>query len=197
MDDFSSRSQGQNPYDAPRQAGPVPSGPVGRRPTSAVVFGVLNLVFGFLGLCGSGFAAFALVAPVEAAGPNPALDVMKDNPAFYTYTMASLAVGLVATVALIAAGIGLLAYKSWGRTLSIWYGVYGVISVVVGTVVTYYFMVVPLMQQAQNVPNGPERAGMIGGAIGGVAGGCIGLIYPVALLIFMLRPSFAEALRKE
>jgi uncharacterized membrane protein YfcA len=49
-----------------------------------------------------------------------------------------------------------------------------------------------MLEQAQQ-QHGPAAAGAIGGAIGGSVGGCFGLIYPVLLLIFMLRPKVAAA----
>ena len=95
-------------------------------------------------------------------------------------------------VALLAAGIGLLKLKPWARLVSIAYAIYGVVMVVVGGVVNYFFLVQPLLAQAHTQP-GPAAAAAIGGAIGGTLGSCFGLIYPVLLLIFMLRADVKAA----
>ena len=103
----------------------------------------------------------------------------------------SIPLGLLTSGALLAAGIGLPALKSWARTLSIVYAIYGMIMILVSTVVNYFLMVRPLLEQAQS-KHGPEAAAAIGGAIGGTVGSCFGLIYPVLLLIFMLRAKLAD-----
>jgi hypothetical protein len=51
------------------------------------------------------------------------------------------------------------------------------------------------MLQAAAEQQGPESAGLIGGAIGGSVGGCFGMIYPILLLIYMLRPNVKNAFR--
>jgi hypothetical protein len=38
-------------------------------------------------------------------------------------------------------------------------------------------------------------AGAIGGPLSGTVGGCFGLIYPIVLLAFLLRPKVAAAFR--
>jgi hypothetical protein len=54
----------------------------------------------------------------------------------------------------------------------------------------------PLLQQASEM-SGPEQAGVMGGAIGGVMGGCFGLIYPILLLFFMMRPNVVAAFQPQ
>ena len=58
-------------------------------------------------------------------------------------------------------------------------------------------LVIPLMQNLQNMPNNPARAGAVGGAIGGLLGGVMGLVYPILLLVFMYRRKVVLALRRE
>ena len=53
----------------------------------------------------------------------------------------------------------------------------------------------PLLDQANAAAGGPEQAAAIGGMIGGLFGGCLGMVYPIVLLIFMCRRNVAEALR--
>jgi hypothetical protein len=62
----------------------------------------------------------------------------------------------------------------------------------VGTVVNYFFLMRPMLEQAHQ-KQGPEAVGAMAGAIGGTIGGCFGLIYPILLLVFMMRPNVVAA----
>ena len=167
-----------------------------QRPTSVTVFGILNLVFGALGLCGVGFGVFGLVIMANLLEgempPNPQFDMLQ-NPAYQAYTYVVLGLNLIAAIVLAIAGIGLLKLKSWGRSLSIGYGAYAIIMQLVGLAVAFLFVVKPMMDAAEQ-GNDPQAQGqMIGGAVGAVFGGCFGLVYPVLLLIFMFRPNVKAA----
>jgi hypothetical protein len=160
-----------NPYEPPRSSpGFSPSLPPGAspRPTAATVFGVLNMVFAALGLCGLLMSA-----------------------AVWTFTIVSLGLGFVATIVLAISGIGLLQLRPWGRYLAIGYSLFAIIQAVVGTIVNWVFLVAPMMERAGEA--GVQGQAAMGAAIGGVLGGCIGLIYPVLLLIFMYRPNMIAA----
>jgi hypothetical protein len=97
----------------------------------------------------------------------------------------------------IIAGMGLLNGKSYGRTLSIWYGIYGIISVIVGIISHFVFVMGPLTEMLERMPNGPEKMGAQIGMYSPVFGSCIGLIYPVLLLIFMKRRVVVEYFQKQ
>ena len=63
-------------------------------------------------------------------------------------------------------------------------------------VMNVVFVLGPLMEKAKAPGTGPEeKRAAIGGVMGGSFGSCFELIYPIVLLIFMLRPSFAAAFR--
>ncbi|HTR42885.1 MAG TPA: hypothetical protein VMH87_14825 [Pseudomonadales bacterium] len=162
-----------------------------QRPTSVTVFGILNIVFAGLGLCGTAFSVM-LFMPSAATANNPVVQIIQSSPAYAAWMKVSLGLGLVVIVALLAAGIGLLNLKPWARTLSIIYAIYTIIMTLVGVVINYFFLIQPMLQKAQG-QQGPEAAGAIGGAIGGFGGGCIAVIYPILLLIFMTRPHVVAA----
>jgi hypothetical protein len=106
----------------------------------------------------------------------------------------AIPLGFLAAGVSIAAGVGLLKLKSWGRALSIGYAIYSIVASLLGAVLNYIFIMQPLMERASQ-KSGPEAAALIGGAIGGTFGSCFGMIYPVLLLIFMLRPNVVAAFR--
>ncbi len=162
-----------------------------QRPTSVTVFGVLNLVFGALGLFGMLFTIIIFILPLPTAN-NPVLEIMRNSPGYALWMKLAIPLGFLATGVSIAAGIGLLKLKNWGRTLSIGYAIYSIAAVLLGSVLNYFFIMQPLMEQASQ-KSGPEAAGLIGAAIGGTFGSCFGMIYPILLLIFMFRPKVVAA----
>jgi hypothetical protein len=163
-----------------------------QRPTSVTVFGILNIAFAVLGAFGLIFtlALFSLQTDTN----NPVVKLIHENPTYAAWMKVSICLGVPSCLALLAAGIGLLCMKSWARILSIIYAIYAIVFGIAGTVANFFFMVRPMLEQAQQ-QQGPEAAAAIGGAIGGTIGGCFGLIYPVLLLIFMTRPKVVAAFR--
>ena len=189
-----------NPYQPPDPHQPVTYGPPKtNRPASLMVFGILNLVFGILGLCGTVMSAGILLfmpQNIQKAGANnPVMELMANNAGYRLFNQITMGLGFVAAAVLIVAGIGLIQAKSYGRTLSIGYAIYAIVGGIVGIVVSYFFLVQPLLERAQAGAGGPERAAAIGGMVGGLIGGCLGQIYPIVLLIFMCRRSVAAYLQ--
>lgn len=167
--------------------------PSGKRPVSATVFGILNLVFGIMGICGGIFTVGMLAVVVmpdfaEMFEDNPGMDQFKD-PAFRTFLLVQTILSLGLTVLLIISGIGLLKFKPWGRTTAIWYAIPTILVVIGSTIGQYVLVVMPALARAAE---GPERLSAIGGLVGGIFGALFGLLYPVLLLIFMNRRSFRE-----
>lgn len=160
-----------------------------QRPTSVTVFGILNIIFAVIGFFG---ILISTVILSMSGANNPALRIMHENPLFSTWMKLMLPLGILAGLVLLAAGIGLLSMKRWGRQASIGYAIYAIATGVLGMAINFFVMVRPLLQEAGRA-HGPEAFGAIGGAIGGTVGGCFGLAYPIVLLIFMLRPNMAAA----
>lgn len=163
-----------------------------QRPTSVTVFGILNIVFAVFGAFGLvvTLAMFSLQTDLN----NPVIRLIHENPTYAAWMKFSVLLSMPGLLVLLTAGIGLLRMKSWARILSIIYAIYAIIAGIAGMVANFFFMVRPLLEQAQQ-QQGPEAAAAIGGAIGGGIGGCLGLIYPVLLLIFMTRPKVMAAFR--
>ncbi|MGA9779738.1 MAG: hypothetical protein ACLPRE_01995 [Limisphaerales bacterium] len=163
-----------------------------QRPTSVTVFGILNIVF-------AAFGVFGLIASIAlfhlpADSNNPVIKLIHENPTYAAWLKAGILLGVPSCLVLLATGVGLLCLKSWARILSIAYAVYAIVFGILGMVVNFVFMVLPIAEQARQ-QQGPEAAAAVGGAIGGTIGGCFGLIYPILLLIFMTRPKVAAAFR--
>jgi hypothetical protein len=166
------------------------------RPQSINVFGVLNIVFGALGLtCGLCFVAGQGLLAALRQNPNfrnPVLDQIESVRALKTWMMISVALQVVASIVLLVAGIGLLRLSGWGRVMSIGYSIYGLISLVVGVVINMIWIWIPQLNAA---PAGPERIGAIFAIVVGMFSMLLYLTYYVLLWYFMTRPRVKAAFR--
>jgi len=132
---------------------------------------------------------------MPANSTNPVIRIVQENPTYGAWLKIGIFLGGLTCIALLAAGIGLLRLKPWGRVLSIAYAIFAIVYGIAGTAMNMVFVTQPLIHEAQQ-QSGPESAAAIGGAIGGSIGGCFGLIYPILLLIFMTRPKIVAAFQK-
>jgi hypothetical protein len=164
-----------------------------QRPASVTVLGILNIVFAALGLMGIAFYIAMMFMPPALNTKNPVLDLMRQNPGYATYANISMVLGGVLTLVLGLAGIGLLMLRPWGRLLSIAYGVFGIISVIVNAAVNYYFLLAPMIDKQAALPPGREKMAAMAGIMGMVVGTCLGPVYPVVLLVFMYRANVKAA----
>ena len=64
----------------------------------------------------------------------------------------------------------------------------------IGGIMNFIFLAAPMFEKVRESAGSPEQAEAIAAAIGRTVGPCFGLIYPVVLLVFMLRPSFTKAI---
>lgn len=161
-----------------------------KRPTPILVFGILNIIFAAFGAISVLMALILFNALPDST--NPVVQLIHTNAAYRNWMKFSVGLGTVVIPVLLAAGIGLLKLKPWARVLSILYGICAIVMVFAGGFINYFFLVQPLMAKAQTA-QGPEAAGAMAGAIGGTFGSCLGLVYPILLLIFMFRPNIIAA----
>ena len=178
-----------------------------KRPTAVLVIAIFHFIFaacgGIGGLLALTGAAQSLSKMSAGANPKaPQIDVEKmierSFPAYQTFQTVDGAVTLVMAVVLLAAGLGLLQMQSWARWLSIFYAVVQIIRTLIGLVVAFVYVLPAVKTGFQQLPGTPPeaaKAAEIGATIGAGVGGCIGLIYPVAVLIVMLLPSVGAAFR--
>ena len=182
----------QRACDIPGFLSSVPAGAADgyRRPlpTSVKVLGILGIIFGILGLLCTPLALANLFMPAEGA---PGIEIYQ-APVMRIFTMVSVVVGVVMSLVLLIAAIGLLNLKRWARGLALFYGWFAIIWGVLATIFNV-FMIMPMIQE-MTPDGGPEAVGgMIGGIIGGACGGIIGLIYPIFMVIYMQKRNVVEA----
>jgi hypothetical protein len=167
-----------------------------QRPTAVTLFGILNVVFGVFALFGV-FGVFALQAMNDLT-KNPVVKIMHENPAYATWVKCTIPLSLVSFALLTASGIGLLGLREWARKLAIGYAIYGILLDIAVAFANYHFVFRPLFAKISE-SNGSSDPAMMGGAIGagigGLMGGVFGLIYPVLLLVFMMRKEIIAAFR--
>jgi hypothetical protein len=187
-------SDGFNPYQ-PQTAAQGDTLAPDQRPVIATVFGILNLVFGILGVCGniSGAGMFALMSSDfidEKMKAEMNLQQFAD-PVYFGILSAQMVLSGILSIVIIISGIGLLKFKPWGRKLANFYAVAYLILLVVGTVFNVIYTVIPALNEANNPGAAPDKiGGAVGGVIGGVFGVCFGMAYPICILIFLNRKRF-------
>lgn len=142
-----------------------------QRPISVTIFGILNIGFGLLGLIVT--LVSMVVLPRMNVADNPILKQMHDN----LWTKITMQSDGIAAIVLLAAGIGLLLFKNWARIISIIYSIYTILGSIVGGILT--------------LNNGTLGFVMIMSLFGSF----VSLIYPILLIIFMMRPNVIAALK--
>jgi hypothetical protein len=157
------------------------------RPACITVFGVLNIVFAAFGVIASIASIGLFLAPGNSN--NPVIKIMQENTIYADWLKLCIPLGLLSCGVLLVAGIGLLCLKPWARVLSVGYAIYAILFGILSTAINFIFLIQPMLKSA----NGQQTPAAIGGMIGGSIGGCFGLIYPIALLVFMLRPNVVAA----
>jgi len=158
------------------------------RPTSVTVFGILNIVKAGFGIFLTITSIPLLLAPADSN--NPFIKMLHENPAYVAWVKFCIPLGLLSCTILLVAGIGLLCLKSWARTLSIAYAIYAICMGILSTAVSSIFLFQPFLKNHQD---SQAAATAMFGLIGGGISVCLGLIYPILLLLFMLRPTVAAA----
>jgi len=154
------------------------------RPTCITVLGILNIVFGGLGLLCSPFGIIGLLMPQ----PNSPFQL---TPEMRMFSLIGYGFGFVFAIVLLASGIGLLNLKKWARQATCIYGwtaiVWGILSSIANGI---------MFSSRLSGTSPEEMPVVIGGIVGGMCGGLLGLIYPVILIIFMRKPHVIQACNK-
>ena len=164
--------------------------PETRRPTGVTVFAILGILFGMIGLLSN--LGSLLVFFFRDAVPMPASPVdemVDDSFGYQLYYLTTLGLGILFSVVLLMAGIGLLKMSLRARTLIIIYAIYAIPA----TIVTKVVDVLVLFSSSQ-MGEQTEEQQIIAFIFVGVAilFAFISLIFPVAILIYFSRPSVKQ-----
>ena len=160
------------PFPAPDAQPPLPQA----KPLAPKVFGIIHIALGVMGLIGGLFGIAML---------KVSLDQLELDGTGRAWIKISAFIGPLPAILLIVAGIGLLSYKRYGRTLSIAYGFLGLLLGIVSMIMTYTVIMPGVLGDGSDSIQ--AQAAMMG-RIMGLVGGLMGMIYPLMLVIFFLRP---------
>ncbi|MCE5186754.1 MAG: DUF4339 domain-containing protein [Planctomycetaceae bacterium] len=156
--------------------------PSAGRPTAVTVFGIINIVFGGLGLLSIPLVVVAMLIP-KAGGT-----AIAPSQSMQMFLFLSYGVRLVLSCVLLAGGIGLLNRRNWARQITYCYGWFTIAWVVFS--VTASIIIANLTPAA----TGSEaRFAAMAGVVGGVCGGIIGSIYPIFAVVYMRKPHIIAA----
>ena len=172
----------QPPPQAPNPYTVVHDAP---KPASIKVFGILNIVFGAMGLiCGGAGVLFFVLATQSsefAFELNHAMSAQYAEGSI-TFLQFSSCFGVIMSLILIVCGVGLLREKNWGRTGSLGYAAFQTLYSLASAGVSM------TMVKSDEL--------FIFSAGGAMCGVLFALIYPICILFFLTRPSVVEALKE-
>lgn len=168
------------------------------RPAAVTVFGVLSILFGITGLCGTLASTLFMILPFGTpfTQDNPALQLIEENAFYRRFTQVGTGLGFISCIVLIVAGIGLWQLRPYGRILSIGYSIYSILLSVVVNIVNFVVVFPGMLAIAEEAGGGPMQLAVYISIGAGIAEGCIGFIYPSLLLFFMFRPNVVAAFKK-
>ena len=146
-------------------------------PASGMVFGILNCIFGGLGLLSviNGFKVYFI-------DPTGIYEMLGKD--FLVWSLVSSVFGFLANGWLLACGIGLFSLKPWARRGNLYYAYYSLVMLVIAPLVT--FLTTSEINDAPSLVRNAFWFGMIIAIF-------FGLVYAVLLLIFMNGKKMREA----
>jgi hypothetical protein len=172
----------QPPPQAPNPYTVVHDAP---KPASIKVFGILNIVFGAMGLiCGGTGVLFFVLATQSSEFAfefEKALSA-QHTEGYMTLLQFSSCFGVILSLILLVCGVGLLRERNWGRTGSLGYAAFQILFTLASTAVSMSMM--------------KNNVSFILSAGGAMCGMLVALIYPICILIFLTRLNVVEALKE-
>lgn len=147
-----------------------------QRPTSWLVFGIIHLVIAAMNILGTGFSVLMMTLLQHLPGADKQLEILRRGGLLGTWMWVLLGLGVVFSVVLVVAGIGLIRNRPNGRTLSLVYAGYAVLAAFAGAAVSWSVM----DEQAAASPLGPGFVYVIQ-----IASLLFALAYPVLIVIFI------------
>jgi hypothetical protein len=158
------------------------------KPYPIGVFGILGIAFGGLGVVGvliNVAMRFALGAGFAAAQqPFPGMQ----SAGWQTYQSVNMVVGGLACAVQLAAGVGLLSFREWGRKLMVYVAAFGLAQAVIGPAILAALIGPSLANQP------PALAGILIGSM--LMGSCFGVLYDGLIIYFLGRPHVRAAIER-
>lgn len=176
-----------NPYESPAPVNEPDPGDymlAARRPVTPMIVGVISLVFG-------GFGILGIISGVVMMAIMPQVMLESSGQTSWGYMIAMWILGSITSVLMVAAGIGLVQYRGWGRKT---FNIYAVLAILSGIFTIVMAAVQTYPQPAGNMPMGPEQMEVFQRVVG-VVSGLVGMVFPVLGLVFVNRPKVVESLR--
>jgi hypothetical protein len=173
-----------------------PSLPAPQRPASLTVFGILNLVFGFIGLIGALMSYKLYFTPLE--GQTGIMADLLRSDAFYASCMRiNVVPSTLFVIAQVISGIGLLQAREGARRTAMFCGVYGIIAGIFMGYLSYSHVMPFTIEYTLKTVQDPAVAEITRATskVAGLIGLVAGLIYPVLTLVFLGRKKVREFCR--
>lgn len=169
-----------------------------QRPISVTIMAILGLVFGIIGvLCCTPMSLIGLIAPQETTFELMGQVVESPPPpagAAFVVILISQLIDFALSALLIAASVGALMLKPWGRVSFLWYGVAKILNNFL-----YIGGMLPTISWQMDVTRGmmdsqiPDGALLFSGIVGMVCSALCFSIYPIAALVVFTRQRVKEA----
>jgi hypothetical protein len=154
------------------------------RPPSVTVLGIVSIVIASFGLMCAPFGLYGFVAADESP------DKYAFVPRFWE--VVSVIELPLASLWLLATGIGLLGLRAWARVSGIVYGFYGIIFelVTIGMIVIF---AMPELQSLTGTAPSEGAGSAVVKLVVGVLGSLVSMVLPILLIVFMSKPKAAAA----
>lgn len=188
-------SSPDNPYESPRpEVGLPPVAEaeymhVARRPKTPLVLGIISLVFGAFGLLGDVSAFVMYLLMPQMAAFQQAL-VEKSGQSM-NYVISMWIIGTLLGVWLLATGIGLVRYRSWGR---MGFNVYAVVRILVALVGVYMAATQSYPSPEGQINSMENELEMVQRATA-VITSLLGMLFPVLGMYFLNRAHILRSLK--
>lgn len=165
--------------------------PASRRPTSVLVLAIFGIIVGGLGLLCTPFAPLAY--SIQIGPPNPVIQMTRNDPVLWNWTLAACVVGTLLAVLLLAGSVGILGLRRWARSTLLLWAVLAALMGVASAVVEFGFKI-PKLMALQNGSNDPAlRSAVPSGIAAAVVAVPIAFALPVCVLYFLTRPKVKAA----
>jgi magnesium-transporting ATPase (P-type) len=163
-----------------------------RRPTGVTVFAILSILFGIIGLLGSiGSLLMFRFSDSINTGMNPVQDLVSTSVAYRIFYFTLLCLGIIFASVLLVSGIGLLKMSNGARKLVIIYAVYAILVTIGAKVVNLFAVYAPMLEQMGQQAEEQQIIAVVIICVA-VVSAIFSLIFPIAILIYFLRPSVKQ-----